>query len=246
MKKIALGTAFITSALIMGCTGSGFNVKLIAESISSPTDTSKSHDESSSPNAAKSGNGGDISLGGILLTEKNGSVQLDSHLQISSSYKTIQSSDLSYLDGIEIRNDYIQLGCNANSTSIRTLSPDLQEAKIDALNTTDSFAIKARVVLICGKLNLPFAFVSIVADQVNLSDVSYELAPSTGVGFFAIYANAIQLMGTNQITALGENSPSLVLKDPSLTVMARKSIEGPGILNLTTTGGEVSATPKSK
>ncbi len=242
MKKALQTILVLSSFLAAACSVPGFDAG------TQKSATGKSHKIQAPVNAVSelaaiadnnADRSGSISLAGVALTESNDKLQM--HSQLSSSRTAMKSTsvDFSHLDSIGKRMDFVQIGCGSSSPLLKSLPAGLSEAPLAAEEVADTLELKARVVLLCGRIQWPQSYVSIIADLIILSDVDYEMLPASGIGFISIYANKLTLLGANQITTKGKNSSTLVLEGPALNLAVQKEIVGKGSLSLKTISGQL-------
>jgi hypothetical protein len=251
MRNSVLIPILTISFSLISCTGSHFSASL-QDSGKIKVDGTIEVPPSDSP--AEKGDGGlpgVITVGGALIDDDSSSPKLSSQIHYTQSSGKISAStsnnkkavieenkitfkvqnDYSFLEKIEERTDFVQFGCNTNSPDVQSLTKGLTENKQTNENA-DNLAITAKLVIFCGKVIIPQAFVTIIANHLVLMNTNYEPTSSSGVGFFSAMVNKLTLQGNNQIISRGLDSKNILLDGPSITLLSQKSLEGKGSLDL--------------
>lgn len=136
------------------------------------------------------------------------------------------------LEKLSSGTEYINIGCNQLDTN---LVEGLSETKLTAL-TLDIATISAKTIVVCGKVNLPYLFVILSADNIVLIDTDYSYINT--FGSITLKANNLTLIGENKISTRGIDSTSSVIPAPSINLTIAKSILGEGSLLVSSVGGD--------
>jgi hypothetical protein len=269
MKNTVFILPILMSVLIAGCSP-GFTVflKNTSDSTNEPVSqadglpTTNSVAQDSLENGPQGGQPGSVTVAGSIVQMENGKPQLSTRIKILQTggrntlgqlaeIKTENKAQLhsqlklTRLDRIEERTDYLEIGCNTMLPEIAGLIRGLRPLSIN-LEAKDSLDIKAKLVLLCGKIILPQAFVTIVTDHLVLMNTSYDLPSFNGVGFFSALTQKLTLNGSNQIIGKGLDSAGAIADGPSLLLATQKELLGQGTLDLKTIGGNRLESGKSK
>jgi hypothetical protein len=213
----------IFALALSSCTGGGFSAT-IKDSVQAKTQVETQTQADMV--------GSQIVLAGALV--ESGADGLKGHGQINAPEATLrQFSDNSALKNIESRNDFVVIGCPASMTNIGDLTSGLREQKVNLDENSSNLALKARLVVLCGKPALPQSFISVVADQIALIDFNLEISGKEEIGFFALSARKLILTGKNQITPREVRAAKgLAAHGPSLFFFSESPLEGQGTLLL--------------
>jgi hypothetical protein len=198
------------------------------------------------------GQPGQISVKGIVVDKSNDKTQLDTRIKISQSLGTSYRSDLkmkiassnqSTRESLVAESDskltrtltddktYVALGC---SDVDPTLIAGLRKADIQAL-TKDVASVSANTVILCGKANITYQFITIAAH--NLILMNADISAKNTVGALSLIADNLTVVGKNKIQTQGQDAKAMVLPAPSLELNVLKAIDGEGTLELNYVGG---------
>jgi hypothetical protein len=185
-----------------------------------------------------------ISLYGALVTKSSNSLQPVPQISVTASSGKITSIGLSdgiafaLSDKIDDEATFVQFGCTAKDAQFVTLAKGLTEMKLSAGTFSENLEIKARLFFVCGKGKFPKAYISVQADRVVLINSEYETANYGGVGFLAIVANKMTLIGKNVVISKGADSAGVLTDTPALLFSVSTSLDGTGTLELKTNPGK--------
>ncbi len=263
LNSLLLALSFL-SGVTAGCTR-GFSVSLSKDpskdsSIeSSPNNRAKSEVSSirnSEAPGTEGGQPGSIAVAGVLvqsagnqqrlklrsqITAKqivgNNSQAQPSALKEENQLQLLPQPKMDLLEQIQVRSDYVSLGCDTELPQISNYLKGLNPQPIN-LQAKNSLEIQAKVVLLCGKIQLPPAFVTILAEHLILMGVDYSIPNFEGVGFLSAQTKKLSLLGSNSVTTRGQDSAGAIADGPSLLLAVQREVLGTGSLNLTTQGGD--------
>lgn len=198
------------------------------------------------------GQPGSISVKGIVVDKSNGKTQLDARIKISqsrgASYRSdlkikIATDDQSSRESLVTEVDskltnhladdqtYVALGC---SDVDPTLIHGLGKKNIEPL-TKDVASVSANTVILCGKAHITYQFMTIAAH--NLILMNAEISAKNNVGALTLIADNLLVVGRNKVQTQGSDAKSMVLPAPSLELNVLQAIDGDGILELNSVGG---------
>ena len=271
MKNAALLTPVLICFLISGCSP-GFSTFLkekttataeVGPQVSADGTATIAPDQSDFQDMGpQGGQPGSITLAGPLVRVENEKSKLISQIQVSQvggknrlgQLASVKSENriqlhpqlkLPRLDGVENRSDYLALGCDSSLPVVASLTRGLTPVVIN-LEAKDSVEVKAKLVIFCGKINLPQAFVSVITGNLVLLDTTYDVGHFNGVGFLSLLTQNLTLSGKNKISARGLDAAGAIADGPTLLLAVQKEFSGKGTLELRTIGGNRLQSGKSK
>ncbi len=221
--KLALGLAFISQLSACGVSKTDLAAKKASNKAGASND-SKAAAETCKPTAP-----GDIYIGGVLLTLKDGNDILDSHVftdfvvgknlkkeaqpTVMTFVKATNSQDstVDALEEISQEKTYINLGCTADELPATTKEMKLVEMpafeKTDGKNSTNT--ISAGTIFVCGNQTISNQFPTIMTGEINFLKKDSSLAQ-------AEYTVSLLSILTKKLTLNGNNTISVKAKDASL------------------------------
>lgn len=146
--------------------------------------------------------------------------------------ETIPKDDLKPLEQRSVSKEFVNIGCNQFDKS---LVEGLSEVKITE-HTKEIASVLAKTIIICGKVDLPYSFISFSAENIILIDVDYSITSLQG--FIDLQAANLTVTGKNKISTRGKNATHSLVSAPTINLAVAKTISGEGNLTLFSVGGE--------
>jgi hypothetical protein len=227
MTKTTHILTLLTALALTACSDRGFQA---STQTSVPQSQQESAQDIESAKKAAEGLGSSLKLGGVLVSESEDH-QLLAHKQLKTAlrFEITEVAGLEQLETASKKSDVLILGCKPNSPAVRGLPAGLKALDFPKDSEKDTLALEAKVIVLCGSIKWKAAFITLVADQIILSDFRYELSAESGAGFLAVIANDLALQGSNQILSSTNSTTS---EGPLLTLIAQKKVDGSGTLTL--------------
>lgn len=177
---------------------------------------------------AKEGQPGQIKLNGASLKD-------NPKIKITAASEQIVFSDQvevkaeQSIEKLNVSKEYINIGCKDFDKSLLN---GLTELKLDS-QSKELLTASARVVIICGEVQLQHKFVSLTADQIVLFNVHYSMKQD--IGTISLQTKDVTLMGENLISV---SSASPATPGPTIELTVAKNISGEGTLQLVSAPAE--------
>ncbi len=151
---------------------------------------------------------------------------------------TKSDSDLASIDK---DTSYAVVGCQDDQVD-STRTNGLTKKDV-VTNAKEAVSLKAKVVFVCGNVDLSTMAASVKADTLVLNGAS--LVNVVEAGMMDIGANNLVLTGQNRIETIGMDNTGTVVQAAGIEFNVTKEITGDGSLAITSRGGNVISPTKS-